>query len=82
MLREEHLKNLISTDQLSNRDKLLLCVAIDEAAPKSVKAIVELAFKNGFRRAKRVNVSDVLARSNGFAVRAIAQDFRTAAGTG
>lgn len=69
MLHEEHLKNLISTEQLSNRDKLLLCVALDDAVPKAVKEISELAFKNGFRRVKKLNVSNVLTRSNGFAVR-------------
>ena len=69
MLLEEHLKNLISTDQLSNRDKLLLFMAVNDAAPKSVKEITELAFKNGFRRVRKVNVSDALAKSNGFAVR-------------
>lgn len=69
MLQEEHLRNLISTDKLSSRDKLLLCMAVDLSAPKSVKEISGLAFKNGFRSVKKLNVSDALAKSNGFAVR-------------
>ncbi len=69
MLHTEHLKDLISSNDLSNTDKTLLCLAVDSETPISVKQITELAYGSGFRRVKRINVSDILRRSKGLAIR-------------
>ncbi len=69
MLAEENLRDLISSDQLQNIDKVLLCLAVGYDTPAAVKEITALGFKNGFRKIKKINVSDLLGRSKGFAVR-------------
>ena len=69
MLTDDNLRNLISSDQLGNLDKLLLCLAVDSDTPATVKAVSARAFRHGFRKAKKINVSDILGRSKGLAIR-------------
>ena len=69
MLAEEHLRDLIGADHLRDLDRLLLCLAVGSSTPSAVKEISAMAFKNGFRRAKKMNVSSVLNRSKGLAIR-------------
>ena len=69
MLDSGILKNLLHQSELSNTDKLLLCMALDVEAPKGVKEIKEIARKSGLRKAQDWNVSLYLSRSNGSAIR-------------
>ncbi|MEQ9408199.1 MAG: hypothetical protein RIK87_10760 [Fuerstiella sp.] len=69
MLKEESLRDLITTDEIGNLDKVLLCLSVQHDDPKQVKEVSALAFNNGFRRIKKLNVSDLLRRSKGLAVR-------------
>jgi hypothetical protein len=69
MLNKEHLKDLFSLDGISTTDKVLLCLAVEYDAPKAVKDITAMAFASGFRGVKKLNVSDILRKSNGLAIR-------------
>ena len=53
----------------SNTDKLLLCAALDVSTPKSVSTIKDIAKKAGFRQIDKWNVSLLLSRSKGLAIR-------------
>lgn len=69
MLDSGILKNLLHQNELSNIDKLLLCMALDVEKPKVVQDIKEIARKSGLRKAQDWNVSSYLSRSNGLAIR-------------
>lgn len=68
MLPVDALKDLLS-QELSDRDKVLICLAVARIDPKPVSSIIKMAFDAGWRQVKRKNVSSILARSNGLAVR-------------
>lgn len=68
MLHIDELKNLLAGN-LSDTEKILVCLAVEPIAPRPVKAIVELAFDAGWRVIKKKNVSLILSRSKGLAVR-------------
>lgn len=68
MLPPDALKDLLSLD-LSDRDKALICLAVAPIAPRKVKEITDLAFGSGWRQARKKNLSSILSRSGGFAVR-------------
>lgn len=69
MFDSDVLKDLIHQNELSNTDKLLLCMALDVAVPKEVREIKDIARKSGLRKAQDWNVSLYLTRSNGLAIR-------------
>ena len=69
MLDTGALKNLLHQSGFSQTDKLLLCAACEVDTPKSVAAIKEIAKKSGFRLVDRWNVSTILSRSGGLAIR-------------
>lgn len=69
MLDRTQLKDLLSKADFSNLDKLFLCLAIDNAAPKQVKAVKEIAINAGLRSITKWNVSALLGRSKGRAIR-------------
>lgn len=68
MLQKEALKDLLASD-LKDQEKVLVCLAVEPVAPRAVKVIIELAFSSGWRKVKNKNVSLILSRSNGLAVR-------------
>ena len=68
MLHNDVLKDLLARD-LSDLEKALTCLAVEPVAPRNVKTIVELAFNSGWRQIKRKNVSSILSRSKGLAIR-------------
>lgn len=70
MLQKEALKELLASS-LKDQEKVLVCLAVEPVAPRTVKAIIELAFSSGWRQIKKKNVSSILSRSNGLAVRSI-----------
>lgn len=68
MLHHNALKNLLASD-LSDTEKVLICLAVEPNKTHTVKAIVELAFDAGWRAIKKKNVSLILSRSKGKAIR-------------
>lgn len=68
MLHKDALKDLLAGD-LNDREKVLMCLAVEPVAPRTVKTIVDLAFNSGWRQIKRKNVSSILSRSKGLAIR-------------
>ena len=50
-------------------NKVLICLAVDPVVPRSVKEIREMAVVAGWRQARKKNVSSLLSRANGDAVR-------------
>ncbi len=69
MLPNDALKDLLPRKELSRADKLLLVLATDGASAKSVKLIRSVAVAYGLREAKKWNVSSILARADGCAVK-------------
>ncbi len=69
MLHKDALKDLLASD-LSDREKALVCLAVDPISQRTVKSIVEMAFSSGWRQVKKKNVSSLFSRSKGLAVRA------------
>lgn len=69
MLNIEILKNLLHQSGFSKTDKLLLCASFDVKLPKSVAEIKEIAKQAGFRQMDKWNVSSLLSRSGGLAIR-------------
>lgn len=69
MLDSNVLKDLLHQNELSNSDKLLLCMAVDVETPKAVQDIKDVARKSGLRKVKDWNVSSLLSRSSGLAIR-------------
>jgi hypothetical protein len=63
------LKNLLHQSGFSQIDKLLLCTAFEVNSPKSVKTIKDIAKQAGFRIPEKWNVSSLLSRSGGLAIR-------------
>lgn len=69
MLASDQLKNLLHRKEFTNTDKLLLCLAIENAAAKQVQEIKAIAQSAGLRVALKWNISSLLSRSDGKAVR-------------
>lgn len=69
MLDIEALKNLLHQSGFSKTDKLLLCASFGVRTPKSVAEIKEIAKQGGFRQMDKWNVSSLLLRSGGLAIR-------------
>jgi hypothetical protein len=63
------LKDLLHQAELSNTDRLLLCLAYEGGSPKKVSEIVSIAKSGGLAKAKNWNVSSYLAKSAGLAIR-------------
>jgi hypothetical protein len=69
LLEINTLKNLLHQAGFTNIDKLLLCMGFEVDTPKCVKDIKEISKKAGFRQIDNWNVSSLLSRSNGLAIR-------------
>lgn len=69
MLDIEALKNLLHQPGFSKTDKLLLCASLDVKIPKSVAEIKGIAKQAGFREMEKWNISSILSRSGGLAIR-------------
>jgi hypothetical protein len=63
------LKDLLHQPNLTQVDKLLLCLAVEVDQPKAVKEIKVIAAQSGLREAQKWNISSMLSRSRGRAVR-------------
>lgn len=69
MFPEAALKDLLSQSQFVNIDKVLIIIAVDDRRGKQIKEIKEIATRAGLRAIQNWNVSALLARSKGLAVR-------------
>lgn len=63
------LKNLLHESGFTNIDKLLLCLSYEANIPKSVSEIKAISKKCGFRQIDNWNVSSLLSRCGGLAIR-------------
>jgi hypothetical protein len=81
LLPEESLKDLLSSKQiLTDKDRVLVCLAVAPVAARTVAHIKALGFKAGWRKIRKHNVSDTLLCAKGLAVRTEAGWELTAAG--
>lgn len=69
MLSEEDLKRVLSKPGLPRRDTVLLCLAFDVRRPKTVKEIKRIGKEAGLPEMAKWNISDVLRRAKGLAIR-------------
>jgi hypothetical protein len=69
LLNRDQLRDLLSQPGLTQKDKLLLCLALDASIPKATKEIKEIASNVGLRTVQNWNISTTLARSQGLAIR-------------
>lgn len=69
MVSVEALKDILHQKTLTKADRILICLFVDPDQPKPIWQIKELAAKGGLPEAKKWNVSGLLARSHGKAVR-------------
>lgn len=69
MFDAETLKELLARSDLTAKQKLVLCLAADPVAPRSVSKIRELAVSIGLREIRNWNISDHLGKSKPFVVR-------------
>ncbi|MBC8876336.1 MAG: hypothetical protein H8E44_43465 [Planctomycetes bacterium] len=74
------MKDLLSQG-LSDRDKALICLAVDPVGPRQVSDIKALAYSGGWRTAKKKNVSGILGQAKGLAARTSDGWELTASGT-
>lgn len=69
MLSPDLLKQVIHLKGLTKTDQLLLCLAVDKNAPKSVPAVRDLAINAGVPGVKKWNVGAFLSGSRGKAIK-------------
>ena len=69
MIEEDHLKDLLHQQNISQQDTLLLCLGVNVNSPKQVRDIKSLAHNAGLRKVKNWNVSMILKRTDGLAIR-------------
>lgn len=69
MLSINSLKRLLHRNEYTRLQKLLFCLAIDFASPKQVAEISDIALSAGLRSVKKWNISDILRKSRGLAIR-------------
>jgi hypothetical protein len=65
----ESSKELLSRSDISNRDKLLICLATNPISPKKVIEIREIAVTSGLREASKWNASRYLQLAKTLAIR-------------
>lgn len=68
MLPEDALKDLLSQD-LTDREKALVCLAVEPTEARKVKDIRDLAIAAGWRKAKDKNFSAIYAKTSEYAAR-------------
>ncbi len=68
-MTRDDLKDILHNPKLSRADVLLILLSVDSGGARSVKELKELAVYGGLRRVLKWNISDILSRSDGLAVR-------------
>lgn len=69
MFDEEALKELLARTDISNRDKVLTCLAVEPSGSRKVEEIRSLAVRAGLRVITKWNVSSILSKSKTLAIR-------------
>ncbi len=69
LIDRQILLNLLGQSDLSRVDKLLVCLADQENVARPVKEIRSVALDAGLRQVAKWNISSILSRSSGLAVR-------------
>lgn len=68
-MTRDDLKDILHNPKLSRLDVLVILLSVDSGNVRSVKELKELAVYGGLRKASGWNISDILSRSKGVAVR-------------
>ena len=68
MLPEDALKDLLS-QKLNDREKALICLAVEPVGAREIKEITNIAFAAGWRQVKKKNLSSIYSRADGLATR-------------
>lgn len=69
MIESSRLKDLLSKKEYQRFEKILICLATNNAIPKHIKDIKSLAISFGLREASKWNISQILSDSKSLAVR-------------
>ena len=69
MFEVQVIKELLSRTDISNRDKILICLAKDPVAPQKTAELKNIAIASGLRNAAKWNFSDYLSKSKTLAIR-------------
>jgi len=68
LLTEQTLLDILHRSKPTNKDGLLLCLAVDSNKPKKVKEINQVASNVGYRSVAKLNISSYLSNSQGLAI--------------
>lgn len=68
-MTRDDLKDILHNPKLSRLDVLVILLSVDSGNVRSVKDLKELAAYGGLRKVAGWNISDILSRSKGIAVR-------------
>lgn len=69
MLSSEAVKQHISDPEVSQKDRVLLCLSVEVVRAKTVKEITQIGVTCGYPAIKKLNVSSVLSKQQGLAIR-------------
>ncbi len=69
MIDHDTAKELLARDDLSNGDKLLVCLAVEPIAAKKVAEIKDFAISVGLRTASKWNISSLLSKAKTLTIR-------------
>jgi len=69
LLNNEALKQYISNPDINQKEKVLLCLAVDASTPKTVKEITQIGITCGYPAIKKLNISSILSRQKGLVIR-------------
>lgn len=69
MFDRDSIKDVLARFDISGRDKLLICLAVDGLSPKKASEVRDLAVTLGLRAARNWNVSDYFSKAKGMAIR-------------
>lgn len=69
MLNSDSLKDALHRKGLTQKDQILLVLAVEVEKPKLIPEIRQLAVSSGLRAAQKWNISAVLAKARGIAIR-------------
>jgi hypothetical protein len=72
MIKLEDAKRIVHGPMLTNRDQLMVLLAIEPVSPLSVEKIKLRCTQVGLPKLARKNISDILGRSNGLVARTVA----------
>jgi len=69
LLNYETTERLLADPAMTQRDKILICLATGEDTLKPVKQVVQIAVESGWPQIRKLNVSSSLSRMKGLVVR-------------